>query len=500
MPPPGDGRVFSVVMNIVEPILFHSKLSPLATAICVPGSRLNTVNYGQLGRFVHNVARNALKSGVAPGDIVAIYVSDPILHISLILGLMHAGAVSMSLRDPNAVSGISPSLILTDAPARFSGAGTVLGLDYSWIDGDGQPTEQTQKSVGGGDDLCRIILTSGSTGVAKGVAFSHRLLSERIASYAYSKGARFARSSRLFSDLGISSSPGFRYAMAMLGRGGTVFFLGEDPSDILQTIDLHKIEGMATSPYGLGEFLKFFEADPGFDVNFEYIVCQGAMLSRELSVRARARMCQNLYSSYGATETATVALGHASVLEAAPGAVGYVQPGVLVEAIDKSGNVLPPLRDGLLRIRTPNMASGYFGDPETSRTYFRDGYFYSGDIGHTTPDGLLVITGREKTALNIGGETVSPELVESVIAAFADVDEAGIFAVNNELGIAEINALMVTRSPVSLAALRSHCASRLAPSCVPVRFFAVDALPRGGQGKLERHKLHDWAKAHGKPL
>jgi acyl-coenzyme A synthetase/AMP-(fatty) acid ligase len=91
-------------------------------------------------------------------------------------------------------------------------------------------------------------------------------------------------------------------------------------------------------------------------------------------------------------------------------------------------------------------------------------------------------------------------LVESVIAAFGGVDEAGIFAVNNELGIAEINALMVTRSPVSLAALRSHCASRLAPSCVPVRFFAVDALPRGGQGKLERHKLHDWAKAHGKPL
>ncbi len=87
------------------------------------------------------------------------------------------------------------------------------------------------------------------------------------------------------------------------------------------------------------------------------------MLSRQLSVRARARMCQNLYSTYGATETATVALGHASVLEAVPGAVGYVQPGVLVEAIDKSGNILPPLRDGLLRIRTPNMASGYFGDP-----------------------------------------------------------------------------------------------------------------------------------------
>jgi acyl-coenzyme A synthetase/AMP-(fatty) acid ligase len=287
--------------------------------------------------------------------------------------------------------------------------------------------------------------------------------------------------------------------MAMLGRGGTVYFLGEDPIDILQTIDLHKIEGMATSPYGLGEFLKFFEADTAFDVSFEFIVCQGAMLSRQLSVRARARMCQNLYSTYGATELATVAVGHASALESVPGSVGYVQPGVLVEAVDKSGNILSPSQDGSLRIRTPNMASGYYGDPETSRSFFRDGYFYSGDIGHTTPDGLLVVTGREKTALNVGGDTVSPELVEAVITAFPGVDEAGVFAVNNDLGIAQINALIVARTPVDHAALRGHCASQLAPSCVPVRFIAVDALPRGGQGKLERHRLPEWAAAHVKP-
>ena len=85
--------------------------------------------------------------------------------------------------------------------------------------------------------------------------------------------------------------------------------------DILQMIDLHKIQGMATSPYGLGEFLKYYEADSAFDLNFDHIVCQGAMLSRELSQRARARMCQNLYSSYGATETRPWRFGPASVLE-----------------------------------------------------------------------------------------------------------------------------------------------------------------------------------------
>jgi acyl-CoA synthetase (AMP-forming)/AMP-acid ligase II len=283
--------------------------------------------------------------------------------------------------------------------------------------------------------------------------------------------------------------------MSLLSRGGTIYFLGPDPADILQAIDLYKIQGMATSPYGLGEYLRFFEADSAFQVTFDHIICQGAMLSRELSQRARARMCQNLYSSYGSTETTTVAFGPASVLERVPGAVGYVQPGVKVEVLDGSGNLLPPLQDGSLRIRTDHMVAGYVGDPEATKAFFRDGYFYSGDIGHLTPDGLLVITGREKTALNVGGDTVHPELVEQVLTSFGTVSEAGVFTVNNELGIAELHSLIVTNGPLNEAALRDHCVTRLSPSCVPVRYTVVASLPRGGQGKLDRKRLPEAAAA-----
>src|SRR4029078_9675179 len=109
-------------------------------------------------------------------------------------------------------------------------------------------------------------------------------------------------------------------------------------------------------------------------------------LSPELSERARARMCQNLYSSYGATETSTVAFAPAIVAESVVGAGGYIQPGVAIEAIDGAGRVLPHLSDGSLRIRSHQMASGYVGDEESTRRMFRDGYFYPGDIGHITPD------------------------------------------------------------------------------------------------------------------
>jgi acyl-CoA synthetase (AMP-forming)/AMP-acid ligase II len=482
-------------MNIVEPILYQCKLNPQTLAISAPGSSVDGVNYATLEKLIHNAAHAALKSGIAPRQVVGVFVRDAILHAALVFGLMRFGAITMSLRSPRVPDGIVTDAILTDMPQQFSGNTSVLKVDYAWLAGDGKAPDYARIDPGNADDICRIILTSGSTGDAKGIAFSHKMLADRVATHAYSKGTRFAHCPRLFCDLSVATSPGFQFCLALLSRGGATYFLGEDPADILQAIDLHQIKGMATSPYGLGEFLKFYEADSAFEVSFDHIICQGAMLSPELSRRARMRLCQNVYSTYGATETTTVALGPASMTEAVPGAVGYVLPGVAIEAVDEADQVLPLMQDGHLRMRSPNMATGYYGDPETSSEFFRDGWFYSGDIGHVTPQGLLVIAGRKKTALNIGGDTVNPERVEGMITSFAGINEAGAFAVNNALGIAELSVLIVASAPVNEQALRQYCAARLPPSCVPARIIVVDALPRAGQGKLDRLRLVELAKA-----
>jgi acyl-CoA synthetase (AMP-forming)/AMP-acid ligase II len=484
-------------MNIVEPIIFQCKLNPLALAICVPGSNHGAVTYSTLERHIYSVSRSAIKSGIAPGDIVAIYTNDIVLHTALALGLMYMGAATLSLKGPEQVPGITPDVVLTDTPGRISGGVTVLGVDQSWLEYAGGVADRSAPYASE-SDTCRIILTSGSTGVSKGVAFSHRALADRITYYMYSKGPRFAHCPRFFCDLGLSTSPGFGYVMAILGRGAAIYFLGPEPADILQIIGLHKIQGMATSPYGLGEFLRYFERDSAFDLTFDHIICQGAKLSPELSRRARARMCQNLYSSFGSTETSTVAFGPTNALARTPGAVGFIQPGVVVEALDNEGRLQPPGRDGVLRIRTEHLAAGYVCDPEATQKFFRDGYFYSGDIGHVTTDGLLVITGRDKSALNLGGETVTPESVEEVIASFEGVREAGVFAVINDIGNAELSALVVTNGAFNDGALRQHCSMRLPASCVPGKFIVVDALPRGGQGKLERARLPEVAAANAK--
>src|SRR5262249_2156553 len=191
----------------------------------------------------------------------------------------------------------------------------------------------------------------------------------------------------------------------------------------------------------------------------------------------------------------TVAFGPASVTESIPGAVGYVVAGVKIEIVDAQGNLLPPDTDGRIRVRSNHTATEYVGDPETSRIHFRDGCFYPGDIGRLRQEGIFIISGREKTALNIGGDTVSPERIEEALTAFAGVDDAAVFATDDALGIGELTALIVGPLVGREEALREHCAARLPPSCVPVRLIAVAAIPRGSQGKIERHRLADLAKS-----
>jgi fatty-acyl-CoA synthase len=118
---------------------------------------------------------------------------------------------------------------------------------------------------------------------------------------------------------------------------------------------------------------------------------------------------------------------------------------------------------------------------------------FIGDVGHITPDGLI-ITGREKTALSVGGDTVSLNWSRAS-SHRSPVREAGVFTADNQLGIAELDALIVTGSPIDEATLHKHCAGMLPSSSIPVRFIVVDALPRGGQGKLERHRLPELAAA-----
>ncbi len=481
-------------MNIVDPILFQCRINANQPAICAPGATLDAMTYAQVGLMLNALTRAVLEHGLQRGEVVGVLIGNKILHVLISLALARIGVVTVSCRGRSLPKELGAVAVLTDTAGPFANVDRIILVDPQWDRGDGRSFETGQFTTGR-DELCRIILTSGSTGVPKGVAFSHGKMFEKNARLDYTRLDRWSRSARLFCDLGLSSSLGFYYVLYMLSRGGMIMMFGQDIVGTLQALNLFEMENMATSPYGLAEYLKFYESQPAFRCGFDHVLVAGGALTKQLSARAWARMTPNLITTYGAAETGAVASGDARITTEVPGAVGFVLPEAEAEIVDSEDRPLPRSKEGIVRVRTAQAADRYFNDPETSARHFRHGWFYPGDIGYLREDNLLVTSGRQESLINVGGDKVNPEIVEEVIAAFPAIADCAVVNMANELGIEEIHALIVPRGVFAEDDLRKHCAAKLQRVFIPVRFLAVDKIPRNDMAKIERSKLADLAKA-----
>jgi len=206
-------------------------------------------------------------------------------------------------------------------------------------------------------------------------------------------------------------------------------------------------------------------------------------------------MCSHLVSGYGSTEAHVTATAPAHEIGHIAGAVGYLTPGVRAQIVDRDGVVQPPGREGLLRIRSEFAVDHYLGEPSGSERVFRDGWFQPGDIATLDAEGLLAITGRDKNVLSIGGDKISPEVIEAAVGAFPSIAEVAVTSLPNAVGNHEIVAVIVGNGEIDLEALSRHCAARLSPQFVPAHFAVTNRLPRNDMGKIDRIQLSEQLRA-----
>jgi len=478
-------------MNIVDPILFQCRRQPPAAAICVPGPGIGLISYRRLEQFVHNISRRVASLGLTPGSVVAIQIDDLILHAAVLLALTRLGMSTISLRQDSASVPIKIDALIAAAKPTLAETGKVVLADLSWTEGDGRPLEPHRLPRTDENDICRIILTSGTTNEPKAVALSHRLVAARINRHLSVFGNRFANCQRIYSDVPISSSLGFQSLIYGLCRGGTIFFPGDSFASTLRAIEEYKVECLLGSPGGFENLLRWFDALPAYQSNIEVLLCAGDVLSESLSQRLRARICSHLISVYGSTEASMSATAHGHELSGKPRAVGFVTPGVAIQVVDGSGTILGPDQEGYIRILSEFAVDSYFRNPEASAKVFRGGWFYPADLGVLSAENLLTVTGREQTVLNLGGDKISPEAVELVLSQFKGVIEAAAFSAPNAYGNNEVYALVVSQERLEEQKLRAHCENRLSRTFVPVKFFATEAIPHNEMGKIDRRRLQE---------
>jgi len=477
------------VMNIVDPILFQSEIQPKAAALCAPGSAIGLISYGRLVQFIHNIARHIRKLGLAPGQIVAVSITDEIFHAAVILALARLNIASVSGYDGRNRVAFKIDAVIADAPTAFANAPQLFLADLSWTRGDGTPLAPNEYPQLAPTDLCRIVLTSGSTGGPKAVALGHAILGARVAHRALIFASAALDCLRVYCDLPISTGVGYHVLLSTLWRGGTFVFPGETFEVTAEAFEEYRVLSCVVSTGGLELMLQGYERYPSLQSELELVIATGDVFAKPLSDRVRARLCSHVVTFYGSTEAGATATAPVQLVSETMGAVGVVVPYVTVEIRNEAGVSLPLGEEGLIAIKTPIAVDRYMGDVEATTRSFRGGWFLPGDIGTLDARNVLRLTGRRDALINLGGDKINPERIEAVLAGCEGLKECAVFGAPNALGILELWVAVVADPKLQDDQLRAYCGSNLRLTTVPAGFVRVERLPRNQMGKIERSRL-----------
>ena len=124
--------------------------------------------------------------------------------------------------------------------------------------------------------------------------------------------------------------------------------------------------------------------------------------------------------------------------------------------------------------------------PQATAAAFRDGWYYSGDLGFLDDDGYLYISGREKNLIKTGGINVAPAEIEDILLSFAEVADAAVIGVPDDKWGTAIKAVIELRPGAALSEqeLLRRCGESLSRYKLPKAVQFVDRLSRNALGKL----------------
>lgn len=467
-------------MNWFEQIVFQSKLSPDEPAVVFPGGM---ATYGVLVGCVEAASQHVLRAGLKKGQVVALEIRHPLLHLVLILALHRCGIASLTLQTSYLVqqANLKIDRLLSDRYQEPGNQSKLVLVSNDWLVAPAAniaPLPVT--GFDAPDDVCRLVLSSGTTGAPKVIS-----VTERNLAYRFSRSAVLIERGRYLSMMGFSTLGGYQLLMSALVLGGTICFAGA-PEDVLQVIALYHVTHLIAAPFQVRALL---DAQKQNGLNFpslRHVMLGGSRLEIALLSEVRAQLCPNVICTYGSTELGTVAYGPASAMRGIDGATGFVIPGEVIEIVGEDGTTLPPGEEGLVRIKSSSIDS-YFVPTAEDAEIFKDGWFYPGDIGKLMADGLLIITGRVNEVINRGGDKLAPEVIEGALRQMPEIADAAVFAVPNT---DQIWAAVVGTQPLQHEAILPFCKAKLA-GMAPDRIFELERIPRNDMGKIIREEMRE---------
>ena len=498
-------------------------------------------SFESFARAALAIAAELQQKGVQRGDRVAIAMRNLPEWVAAFFGAALIGAIATPLNawwtEPELVHGLSDSgakaLICdperlqriesrrADLPAleqiyvsRWTGAlpegvialETITGTVNAW---GRLPVGDLPDVFPTPEDDATLFYTSGTTGTAKGVLGTHRGIVSTIWAQLFSQARTFVRRGETppVRDAnspqlaGLISVPLFHttgckayMAPALFAGSKLVFTRKWDAEDAMRLIEREKITTAGGVPTIALQLLEH-PSRADYDLSSLAIMGYGGAPAPKDLVGEIVHILPGCVAAcgWGMTETSATFTNHGGEDYAnRPDSAGPPVAVCDLQIRGEDGGLLPVGESGELWVQGPNVAKGYWRQPEATAATFVDGWLRTGDLARVDEEGFLYIVGRAKDMIIRGGENILCPEVERALMDHPAVMDAGVVPIPHPTLGEEPGAIVALHAGQSAGEdeLKTFVRERLAGFKVPVRILFHDGvLPRNPAGKLQKREL-----------
>ncbi|MBZ6121587.1 non-ribosomal peptide synthetase [Streptomyces olivaceus] len=464
-------------------------------------SGTRSIRYGELDRRAGLLAHRLVAQGLGPERTAGVLVERSVDLIVALLAIWKTGAAMVPL-DPRMpdrrmafIAGDARlTTIVTQERFRTRLAGQRLPLTTVPTEGGADtpavPGVRTENTA-------YIYYTSGSTGQPKGVVLDHRTAAVRLEwlgrRYRLGAGDRVVHKTPLIFDVAVWE------ILGPLSAGATLLLADpEAESDVAHLSKLLATENTVFTHFVPSMLDAYLRHAPAAEYpSLRWVQLSGEVVPARLLERFAGHFSAECHNLYGQTETSEVAAWEGRAV-AGDGSVPLGrQIGIYrLFVLDEALRPVPPGVTGELCVAgVGGLARGYLGRPGTTAERFvphpypvtpGERLYRTGDLASFDEDGLLTYRGRADEQTKIRGCRVETGEVEAVLSQGGA--DCAVVTRPDEEGAAELVAYVVgDRSTVE--ALAAHAEEHLPGYMLPSVYVALDALPLGPSGKLDRRSL-----------
>ncbi len=359
-------------------------------------------------------------------------------------------------------------------------------------------------------DIMGLCYTSATTGLPKGVAYSHRaiylhsLTSAAVDVLAMSERDRVMPVVPMFH----ANCWGLPYTATLVGADQIFPGARPGPPEICALIQSEAVTftaGVPTIWIGVLDYLQ--RSGVEYDLSsLRQIISGGSALPLAVLQAYRERLGVEMVHAYGMTEAAPLisvnrrrtwldSLSDSARLDLCA-TQGVIAPGIDMKLVDENGSAAPwdGIQRGELWFRGPWVADEYVNDERSAET-FVDGWYHSGDIASIDANGYIQIVDRVKDMVKSGGEWISSVDLESAIMAHPDVLEAAVIAIPHPQWQERPLACVVPRAdgaaPLTKDGIMEFITPRFARWWLPDDVVFIDEIPKTSVGKFDKKALRD---------